>query len=402
MRPVSKRILLHVGSPKTGTTFLQQVLWSQRDLAREQGLLLPLASFNDHYLATLDVRELGGRPSTPRRAHGIWQRFVEESLAWDGDVLISHELFAPATEEQATAAVEAFGPDAEVHIVLTARDLVRQIPAEWQEHVKHRATDSYADFVARLRKQNPRTWFWQVQDFADVLRRWSAVVPADRVHLVTVPPAGAGPEVLWGRFAGLLGIDPEPFELGGSRANTSLGYEQAELLRRVNAELGDRLPLPGPYPVDVKDVFAQTVLVKQAGTKIALPAEDVAFALDSSRRITDEIAAMGVDVVGDLGELVPDVDPSSLGAAPEAGPDRLLDESVAALANLLEEYSTLRRSSQQTQQRLANLETATAERPFRAMLLALTNRWGWAMALRKGYWRAANLARDVRRRRAGT
>ena len=42
------------------------------------------------------------------------------------------------------------------------------------------------------------------------------------------------------------------FTTTGLRANTSLGYEQAELLRRVNAELGDRLPLPGPYAPDVK------------------------------------------------------------------------------------------------------------------------------------------------------
>lgn len=398
---MTKRILLHVGSPKTGTTFLQQVLWSQRDQAREQGLLLPLTSFNDHYLATLDVRGLGDSPRAPRRARGIWDRFVAESLAWHGDVLISHELFAPATQAQATAAVEAFGPEAEVHVVLTARDLVRQIPAEWQEHVKHRSTDSYARFVRRLRRENPETWFWQVQDFADVLARWSATLPPERVHVVTVPPAGSGPEVLWGRFARLLGLDPAPFDLGGSRSNTSLGYEQAEVLRRVNLALGDRLPLPGPYPVDVKDVFAQTVLVRRPGTKIELPAEDVEFALDRSRRIADELTKAGYQVVGDLAELVPEGDREALPAAPRASNKRLLDESVEALANLLEEYSRLRRESQQTRQRLEKLEQASAERPVRGMLLALTQRWGWAMSLRKGYWRVVNLARTVRRRGAG-
>lgn len=399
---MTKRILLHVGSPKTGTTFLQQVLWSQRDQARDQGLLLPLESFNDHYLATLDVRGLGDSARAPRRARGIWRRFVEESLAWDGDVLISHELFAPATEDQATAAVEAFGPGAEVHVVLTARDLVRQIPAEWQEHVKHRSTDSYAQFVRRLRRENPETWFWQVQDFAGVLGRWGATLPPERVHVVTVPPAGSGPEVLWGRFAGLVGIDPAPFDLGGSRANTSLGFEQAEVLRRVNLALGDRLPIPGPYPVDVKDVFAQTVLVRQPGTKIELPAEDAEFALDRSRRIADELAKAGYHVVGDLAELVPDVDHEALPAAPRASNKRLLDESVEALANLLEEYSTLRRESQHTRRRLETLERDSAERPVRNMLLALSQKWGWAMTLRKGYWRAVNLARALRHRGSGT
>jgi hypothetical protein len=400
MRAVSKRILLHVGSPKTGTTFLQQVLWSQRDLAKQQGLLLPMDSFHDHYLATLDVRELTDRPETPRRAKGIWKKIVDESLAWDGDVLISHELFAPARPAQATAAVEAFGPDAEVHVVLTVRDLVRQIPAEWQEHVKHRSTASYADFVAGLREEDRGTWFWQVQDFARILKRWGKNLPPERVHVVTVPPAGAGPEVLWGRFAGLLGIDPEPFDLGGSRANTSLGYEQAELLRRVNLELGDRLPIPGPYPVDVKDLFAQTVLVRQRGAKIELPGDDVAFAVERSRRIADRIAAMGVDVIGDLDELVPDIDPATAsGTAPAVSDERLLEESVAALAGLLEEYSARRKEAQHAQRALARLEEDVAGQPVRVALKAMSARWSWAMAMRRGYWRAVNLARDLRNRR---
>ena len=400
---MTNRIFLHVGSPKTGTTFLQQVLWSQRELAKEQGLLLPLQSFNDHYLATLDVRELTDRPEIPRRAKGIWARFVEESLAWDGDVLISHELFAPTKTARATAAVEAFGPDAEVHIVLTARDLVRQIPAEWQEHVKHRSTASYADFVSELREENRSTWFWQVQDFAKVLKRWSAAVPPERVHVVTVPPAGAGPEVLWGRFATLLGLDPAPFDLGGSRANTSLGYEQAELLRRVNVELGDRLPLPGPYPVDVKDLFAQTVLVRQPGSKIVLPGDDVEFAVGRSRRIAKRIGAMGVDVIGDLEELVPAVDADGAsGAAPVVSDARLLEESVSALAGVLDEYSARRKEAQQAQRALARLEGDIASRPLRVALIALTARWSWAMAARRVYWRAVNTARAVHhRRRAG-
>ncbi len=397
MRAVTKRIFLHVGSPKTGTTFLQQVLWSQRGLAREQGLLLPLESFHDHYLATLDVRQLAGRPETPPRAAGIWQRAVEEAVAWDGDVLVSHELFAAATESQATAAVEALGVDAEVHVVLTARDLVRQIPAEWQEHVKHRDTLTFQEFVAQLREERKGTWFWRVQDYPRVLERWSAAVPAERVHVVTVPPAGAPPEQLWTRFAGLLGLEPEAFDLGGHRANTSLGYEQAELLRRVNAALGDRLPLPGPYPVDVKDLFAQTLLTRQPGAKIALAGDDVGYAVERSRRMAAEIAALGVDVVGDLDELVPPA-PASPPAHPEVTGERLLQESVTALAALLEACSGQRREAQQSLRRLTELEDRLATRPVRTTLAAVSERSRAVMAVRRVWWRVAGRLRAVRRR----
>ena len=88
--PPPRRVILHVGSPKTGTTFLQEVLWSQRDLAAQQGVLLPLERFFDHYLALLDLRGLSDRPEHPARAVGMWDRLVKEADGWPGTVLVSH------------------------------------------------------------------------------------------------------------------------------------------------------------------------------------------------------------------------------------------------------------------------------------------------------------------------
>ncbi len=392
---MARRVFLHVGSPKTGTTFLQNVLWSQRKLAKEQGLLLPLAAFFDHYLATLDVRDIEPQPADVERATDVWRRIVDASLAWDGDVLISHELFAPATAAQAERAIAAFGPEPEVHLVLTARDLVRQIPAEWQEHVKHRSTVRFDDFVADLRREDPKTWFWKVQDFPDVLRRWGSTLPPERVHVVTVPSVGQPASLLWDRFAGLLGLDPASFNTTGLRANTSLGYEQAELLRRVNAELGERLPMPGPYAPDVKSVFAERVLSQQPGARLALTGEGFDYAVTRSERMAADLKEMGVDVVGDLAELVPDralaADQPSL---PTPGDDVVLPESITALTGLLEKYSELRQRAQRERlelNRLKQLENEMRERPLKHLLRGLSERWAWA-------GKARGLARRTRER----
>lgn len=336
-------MFLHVGSPKTGTTFLQGVLWSQRELAAEQGLLLPMDRFNDHYLASLDVRELAGRKHHPARAAGMWDRIVREAEAWPGNVLVSHELFASATKEQAARAIAAFSDDTEVHVVLTARDLLRQIPAEWQEHVKHRSTRTLPGFVDDLRNDTSGTsWFWRVQDFVDVVDRWGSSLPPDRVHVVTVPPAGADPGALWDRFASLLGLDPGAFDTEVSRSNTSLGVEQAELLRRVNKELGDRVPLPGPYPAVVKNLLAHQILAGRPGTRLALDEATTGFAVQRSREIADRLATMGVDIVGDLEDLVPDPAAAQAAARPSfvtPEDEVLLAESVAAMAGLLDAFA---------------------------------------------------------------
>ena len=399
---MARRVFLHVGSPKTGTTFLQEVLWSQRDLAKEQGLLLPLPAFFDHYLATLEVREIDPQPADVERATGVWQRIVDASRAWDGDVLISHELFAPATEEQAERALAAFGPETEVHLVLTVRDLVRQIPAEWQEHVKHRSTLTFDEFVGDLRREDPRTWFWQVQDFPDVLRRWGATLPPEHVHVVTVPPAGGSPELLWERFAGLLGLEPASFTTTGLRANTSLGYEQAELLRRVNVDLGDRLPLPGPYAPDVKSMFAERVLPRQKGTRLALTGDNLDYALERSERLARDLGETGYDVIGDLGELVPGRE--GLSEQKPIDPptdDVVLGESITALTGLLEEYSGLRRRRNRERQeldRLRQLEAEMRQRPLKHLLRGLSERWAWAGKARAAARRGRDKLRGARGR----
>ena len=382
---MSPRVFLHVGSPKTGTTFLQNVLWSQRDLAAQQGVFLPMNRFLDHYFAALDLRGVSDRPHHPARAVGMWDRVVDQTKRRSDTVLISHELFAPATAEQAARAVTSWGPDAEVHVVLTVRDLARQITAEWQEHVKHRSTATFAEFVRGLRADESRTtWFWQVQDFAGVLERWGAALPPERVHVVTVPPAGGPPTLLWERFAGLLGLDPQPFDLEKGRSNSSLSLASAEVLRRVNAELGDRLPLPGPYPRVVKNVLAHQIMAKHPGTPVRLSTDDAAFARSESESIAKRLASSGVDVVGDLDELVPP-EPTAA-AVQQADPDAetLLGESVAVIADLL--VALNRRTPGE------DLVRDAREHPVRFALSQSANRNPLLGRARRGY-------RRLRRRR---
>ena len=70
----------------------------------------------------------------------------------------------------------------EVHVVVTARDLGRQIPAEWQERVKHRGGRDYMTFLKALmrsyRAKDNSLWFWKVQHLPRILSTWGADLPA--------------------------------------------------------------------------------------------------------------------------------------------------------------------------------------------------------------------------------
>lgn len=340
---MAKRIFLHVGTTKSGTTFLQKVLRAHRRQLRDQGLLLPGPSVNQVYAACLDVREEPHRLPDPGAASGAWNRLVDQMTAWPGDALISHELFAPASSEQATRAIASL-QGAEVHLVVTARDLVRAVPAEWQEHLKHRSVLTFTEFVHEVRSDlergpfSPNGYhFWDEQNLPALVSRWGGSLPAGQVHLVTVPRSGTPRNVLWERYSALLGIEGEGFDLSLGRVNSSLGAQQAELLRRVNADLGSRLPLPGSYTQSVKGVLARQILANRPGTAFGLQGDDHAFAVARARTTVEELRDLHPDVVGDLDELLPDDQPEpGVSGTAEVSLEVLLDEAVQALIEVLD------------------------------------------------------------------
>jgi hypothetical protein len=86
MSASTRRCYLLVGSPKTGTSYLQSVMWASRPALADQGLSLPLRGVGDHFRPTL---------------HG-------------DRLLISHELLAPVRTKRTKLRLDVLS-DYEVH-----------------------------------------------------------------------------------------------------------------------------------------------------------------------------------------------------------------------------------------------------------------------------------------------
>src|SRR5262245_6145383 len=127
---MARRLFLHVGTPKSGTTYLQTVLWANKRAMKKQGVLLPLQKFQGHFHLSTIAREAPQQLAVLSPwALKAWDRMEAEVSAFDGDVLISHELFVYASAERARWTTDKLGAICdEVHVVVTARDLGRQVP----------------------------------------------------------------------------------------------------------------------------------------------------------------------------------------------------------------------------------------------------------------------------------
>jgi len=323
-----RRLYLHVGTRKTGTSFLQRVVYTAPDSVREQGLGLPLSGRPAHLRLLQSIGALGDDTLPAKESAALHRRLQRNLAATDLDrALVTHEDLAAAGPEPISRLLNLLD-DVEVHVVITARDLARQIPSEWQQCVKSRLEVPYEEYVdAVVERRGPdAALFWARQDIADVAERWGSRLPPAHVHVVTVPPSGSPPDLLAERFWTVMGVPPTALATGGG-VNPSLGAEQAELLRRVNAALGERLSSVREEYRPVVKTLVRRVLTAQDGRPLRLPAALLPWCRDVSAGIVAQLQARGYDVVGDLADLMPPP------AAPDApSPVPVGDREVAAAA----------------------------------------------------------------------
>jgi hypothetical protein len=347
--PAERRVYLHIGAPKTGTTYLQAVCGRNRDALRSRGIEYPEAFGDAHHKAVWDLRETPDQREGTKGIEGSWGRLVEIVNGADGDVLLSSEHFVFALRPQVERAVSSL--DGEVHVIYTARDLGRQVPAVWQERIKNQKTVAYHEFVrAVIDGSGPGAKsFWGAQDAARALDRWATAstgISADRVHVVTAPPPGSARTLLWDRFASVLGLSASDFDAtGAGAANESLSMLQTELLRRYNLRHAEGVPWPQYRRIMRRQLDVLAAI--DDGRKVALTPDEQQFFATRAREICDAVQDAGYDVVGDLADLVPVTPPTGAGGddPTELSDSELLVASLDVVHQLLTHQADARRAA---------------------------------------------------------
>jgi hypothetical protein len=330
---MTRVVHLHVGAPKTGTTYLQDRLSLNASRLADHGVQVPTSSrFVDpalfHFRAALDLLEQDwGGPQG--HAEGAWGQLTRKVRRLRGNVIISHEILAPAPASKVAKAINDL-EGSEVHLVYSARDLGRQLPAAWQESIKQGRKWSFRRFLDKVESGKP--WFYRALDLPTVLSTWGEHLPPERIHVVTVPPkretTGRG-ELLWLRFCEALGIDPAWAPLDSERANPSLGVAETQLIRRLNSRLARSVRREAAYDLLIRDLLAQRELVQRTSVPVRLPPQRFAWADEQAGIWIDWLAGSGVDLIGDPEDLRP-VPPA--GDEPWHNPDRVRSKHVLQAA----------------------------------------------------------------------
>lgn len=341
-------VYLHIGVPKSGTTYVQNFLWANRDALRDRGLLFALERQGDHYAAVVDL--MGGRFAGHEISgvEGAWQRVADQAVRWPRRSLISHEIFGGLHEAKIEEVFETVG-SRPVHVVLTLRDLARIVPAVWQESSKNQHVEPWPDFLERVQvlgKGRDRR-FWRLQNVSRIVRKWSEYVPGERIHIVTLPPPGAPRARLIERLCAAFGVDTRGLKLDISVANESIGAAEVALLQRINSTAVDRMSWDD-YHDYLKHFAVPTILAARAdSTRVTMPDSAQPWLQEETQRTFKAITDLGCDVIGDLDDLTPRtageayVDPSSV------TDDDVLQAAVDLAIGMVEEYARLSRETKQ-------------------------------------------------------
>lgn len=300
--------MLHIGTMKSGTTFLQSVLAANADLLEHAGVDVISGRFTDDrgrpHQAAQELHET-------RPVVGEWSRIVDAvDRSPCETVVVSSEFFSFLRPPGVEAAVSGLSGH-ELTVVLAARDQIGAIPAQWQSYTRNRGRLPFAGYVREIAGDDRAdryvsASFHQAQDVPDIADRW-ARPGVDRLALVLVPPPGSPPDTMWWRFVEAAGLPPVEVALDEVTDNRSLGYAACDYLRRLNPRLAD---LSQPAYRRLVRPLAHDVLapLSEGQGRPALDRATAGFALERNRQIRSLLERSEIAHVGQAADLPIEVD----------------------------------------------------------------------------------------------
>lgn len=224
-------ITLHIGSLKTGSTYIQNTIWKNRSMFGKFGTLIPKTGTksNHHYgvaccLGFSSAAEFEDRRT--RLLNDLYQELADSELPY---ALISSEHFDIRPTDESVAATRDFFRDYPTRILVILRNQLDFAQSVYFESIKWGSTQTFEEFVEEHLSIGSF-------DYLSKVARWR-----EKGFYVTVLDFDAVKSDLLRQFLHTLPSHPpfDQLELPDGIVNESLSPEAMEFIRRRNTELPD-------------------------------------------------------------------------------------------------------------------------------------------------------------------
>lgn len=232
-----KRVYLHIGRGKTGTTAIQRFCSRNRDALAAQGIRYVHAGDDGRGVGHQELAQ-SFLPTIPEwmevsdRVHDIQRATTDElSCATDPAFLISSENLTLVDPSLVKKYFNDLWGAVSFHIIFFSRSQDELVESQYNQLVKWSGeTASFAQFIA-----NPHL---EELDYEALIAPWSACFGASNI-IARVYDAAAHSVIP--TFLSCLSLSVSSFQMPTDRENRSFGYLAIEIARFLNGfELSDR------------------------------------------------------------------------------------------------------------------------------------------------------------------
>lgn len=317
---MAKRLVIHAGFLKTGTTALQASMNLKHKALLEQGVLYPrvvnprVAVEADHHFAAL---ALIGKPEGWRDEESesdfepieTWNSLCKKLNAYKGTSVFSSEMLSELLVPQIQK-INAETKAEEKDVVFSIRPLVKILPSAYQQKIKFgQIKVSYEKWLEQVfdpsRESSAAKQFWLRHDYPVVLSRWIEVFGKDHVLLVVADENNR--EFLFHTFNQILHLKPNTLkQFKNIGTNRSLTLDEGALLMEVN-RLFRKYRDWTDYKIFVREGAAKFLTDSESKNPEAKKLVTPQWAIDAAKEITlkhiQEIKNLGIKIEGDIDSL---------------------------------------------------------------------------------------------------
>ncbi len=242
MEGIAAPVVIHVGLPKTGTTYLQRTFHQAFGKSGQGPLDYPDVGFYNHQIALYEplgrflpwkVREVSSAPW--QRLQAAWSQPGERPL------LLSAEALSALDAEGVAEFRRLLGDRPVERIVITTRALATLLPSHWQQNMKQGGRGDLASYAQRIldavdARRSPSQMF----SFRETIRLWRTQFPDTRFSVLVMDGSHTQNLIC---FARLCGLGPEHDERllasvpTAAEQNLSFSVEECRQLLVINERI---------------------------------------------------------------------------------------------------------------------------------------------------------------------
>ena len=306
-----RRLIIHAGFHKSGTTALQVAFDAQREELKAAGIIYPNIGRRAHHRVAwaLTGRTWGwGKRGGEKTSIKEWEQLAKSINSSDEETIIISSEFFSELDGDAIRKLFSDIKGRKVQAVFTVRPLVKLLASSYQQYLKYGIKADYEEWLHSVldnpgeSKINPT--FWLRHFHGRVVGKWVDVLGSQAVTVIIVDESR--PEFLFDSINAYLGLPQGLLKSQDTGSNRSLTMEEIALLLDINRRFPQEREWD-EYEIFIRNGYIRTITDMVAPSPESGKLLTPQWAIDKGNEIgavnKRELIATHARIIGDIESL---------------------------------------------------------------------------------------------------